>query len=59
LSESSASELVVAKRLEGTEKFLKGQNDAARLRVSSQADALKAQNKLLQGKMDHLIIENA
>lgn len=58
-SGSSAAELVAAaKRLEGTEQFLKRQNDAVRVQISSEVEALKARNKSLQETVDNLTIQN-
>ncbi|SIT47978.1 conserved hypothetical protein [Paraburkholderia piptadeniae] len=45
-------------RLAGTEKFLKSQNDAVRLRASSEADMLRTQNPQLRERIDHLMLDN-
>lgn len=49
---------LAAKRLEGTERFLKGQNDAVRQQAMTEADALRAQNRQLRERIDHLILDN-
>jgi hypothetical protein len=46
-----------AARLVSTEQFLKRQNDAVRQQITSQADALRAENKRLRDANDHLAIE--
>jgi hypothetical protein len=46
-----------AARLVSTEQFLKRQNDAVRQQITSQADALLAENKRLRDANDHLTIE--
>ncbi|CAN7731696.1 hypothetical protein LJR267_009253 [Paraburkholderia hospita] len=47
-----------AGRLALTEKFLKAQNDAVRLQVSAEAEALRTQNRQLRERIDHLIVDN-
>lgn len=47
-----------ARRLEGTERFLKSQNDAVRQQAAGEADALRAQNRQLRERIDHLILDN-
>ncbi|MFP3647274.1 hypothetical protein [Paraburkholderia sp. SIMBA_054] len=47
-----------AGQLAGTEKFLKAQNDAVRLQVSAEAEALRTQNRQLRERIDHLIVDN-
>lgn len=47
-----------ARRLAGTEQFLKLQNDAVRLQTASEADALRAQNAVLRERVDQLLIES-
>jgi hypothetical protein len=48
----------IAKRLDGTEQFLKMQNDAVRLQVTAEADTLRRQVKQLREQIDHLQIDN-
>lgn len=48
----------IAHRLEGTERFLKQQNDAVRLQASAEADGLRRQNQQLRDQMSHLQLEN-
>jgi hypothetical protein len=47
-----------AGQLTRTEKFLKAQNDAVRLQVSAEAEALRMQNRRLRERIDHLIVDN-
>ncbi|CAG9235766.1 conserved hypothetical protein [Paraburkholderia tropica] len=47
-----------ARRLAGTEQFLKLQNDAVRQQATAVTDALRAQNASLRERVDHLLIEN-
>ncbi|BDC44794.1 hypothetical protein [Paraburkholderia terrae] len=47
-----------AGQLAGTEKFLKTQNDAARVQASAEAEALRTQNRQLRERIDHLIVDN-
>jgi hypothetical protein len=47
-----------ADALTGTEKFLKAQNDAVRLQASAEADALRAQNRQMRERIDHLLLDN-
>jgi len=47
-----------AQRLDGTERFLKIQNDAVRLQVGAESEALKTENKQLRTRIDHLLLEN-
>lgn len=58
-SASGADSLArVAKRLEGTEQFLKMQNDAVRLQATAEADALRRQAQQLRERIDHLLLDN-
>jgi hypothetical protein len=45
-------------QLTRTEKFLRAQNDAVRLQVSAEAEALRTQNRQLRERIDHLIVDN-
>jgi hypothetical protein len=47
-----------ARRLEGTEQFLKGQNDAVRLQASGEADGLRRLVAQLRDQVSQLQIEN-
>jgi hypothetical protein len=47
-----------AQQLARTEKFLKAQNDAVRLQASAEADTLRAQNRQLRERIDHLLVDN-
>ncbi|SDI93940.1 hypothetical protein SAMN04487926_127132 [Paraburkholderia steynii] len=47
-----------AGQLARTEKFLKAQNDAARLQASAEADALRTQNRQLRERIDLLVLDN-
>ena len=47
-----------AQQLAGTEKFLKAQNVAVRLQASAEAEALRAQNRQLRERIDHLLVDN-
>lgn len=47
-----------ARRLGGTEQFLKLQNDAVRQQASATTDALREQNASLRERVDQLLIEN-
>lgn len=47
-----------AKRLEGTERFLKAQNDAVRQQATADADNLRRQAQQLRERIDHLTIDN-
>lgn len=46
-----------AKRLEGTERFLKAQNDAVRLQATTEADGLRRIVEQLRDQIGHLQIE--
>lgn len=48
----------VAKRLDGTEQFLKMQNDAVRLQATAEAETLRRQVKQLREQIDHLQLDN-
>lgn len=48
----------IAHRLEGTERFLKQQNDAVRQHVSAEVDGLRRQNQQLRDQVSHLQLEN-
>ncbi|MDR6413058.1 hypothetical protein [Paraburkholderia terricola] len=54
----SAALAKVADQLQGTERFLKAQNDAVRLQASSEAEALRHQVTQLRERVDHLLLEN-
>ncbi|PRX26101.1 hypothetical protein B0G75_12058 [Paraburkholderia sp. BL18I3N2] len=54
----SAALAKVADQLQGTERFLKAQNDAVRLQASSEAEALRRQVTQLRERIDHLLLEN-
>jgi hypothetical protein len=47
-----------AKRLEGTEQFLKAQNDAVRQQATAEVDQLRRQAQQLRERIDHLTIDN-
>jgi hypothetical protein len=47
-----------AKRPEGTEQFLKMQNDAVRLQATAEAETLRRQVKQLREQIDHLQLDN-
>ncbi len=47
-----------AKQLEGTEQFLKAQNDAVRQQATAEAEGLRRQVKQLRENIDHLQIDN-
>jgi chromosome segregation ATPase len=47
-----------AKRLDGTEQFLKMQNDAVRLQATAEAETLRRQVKQLREQVDHLQLDN-
>jgi hypothetical protein len=47
-----------AGQLTRTERYLKAQNDALRLQVSAEAEALRTQNRQLRERIGHLIVDN-
>jgi len=55
---SGASLARAADQLTGTERFLKAQNDAVRRQVSAEADAVRAQNRQMRERIDHLLLAN-
>lgn len=48
----------IAHRLEGTERFLKQQNDAVRLQASAEVDGLRRHNQQLRDQISHLQLES-
>ncbi len=48
----------IAQRLEGTERFLKQQNDAVRLQATAEVDGLRRHNQQLRDQISHLQLES-